>query len=120
MWLAGGIGITPFLAWAEALQERNDQHIVLVWTVANRDEAFAAGRLAACAARYPQLEVHIVVSAEDGRLTAQKLVALVPFSMSESELFYCGPEGLRKAIVKDLKAMGQSPKRIHYEEFELR
>lgn len=120
VWLAGGIGITPFLAWAEALQERNDQHIVLVWMVACRDEAFAAERLAACAARYPQLEVHIVVSAEEGRLTAQKLVARVPFSMREAELFYCGPEGLRKAIEKGLKAMGQSPKRIHYEEFELR
>jgi ferredoxin-NADP reductase len=37
-----------------------------------------------------------------------------------SELFYCGPAGLRDAIVSGLKAMGQVPRRIHHEAFELR
>ncbi len=120
VWLAGGIGITPFLAWAEALTEADRQRIVLVWAVTTRAEAFAADRLAAIAARHPQFTVHILASAEDGRLTAQRLAGLLPFALRESELFYCGPAGLRDAIASGLKAMGQRPRRMHSEAFELR
>ena len=91
VWLAGGIGITPFLAWAEALTDTDQQEIALVWVVTTRTEAFAAERLAAIAARHAGLTVHIVASAEDGRFTAQRLTQLVPFPLHESELFYCGP-----------------------------
>lgn len=120
VWLAGGIGITPFLAWAEALTEADQQEITLVWAVTTRAEAFAAERLTAIAARHPGLTVHIVASAEDGRLTAARLAQLTPFPLRDAELFYCGPAGLRDAIVSDLQATGQRPRRIHHEAFELR
>lgn len=120
VWLAGGIGITPFLAWAEALTGADQQEIALVWAVGTRAEAFAAERLAAVAARHPGLTVHVVASTEDGRLTAERLTRLVPFPVPEAELFYCGPTGLREAIVSGLQAMGQGPRRVHYEVFELR
>lgn len=120
LWLAGGIGITPFLAWAEALTEADTQDIVLVWAVGTRAEAFAADRLAALAARHPRLRVHIVASAEDGRLTAERLARLAPFPLREAQLFYCGPAGLRDAVVADLRASGQCPRRIHHEAFALR
>lgn len=120
VWLAGGIGITPFLAWAEALGPADQQQICLVWTVATRAEAFAAEHLWAIAARHPGLTVQIVVSTEHGRLTAQRLIELVPFSMREAQLFYCGPRGLRDAIATGLRALGQRPRRMHHEAFELR
>ena len=120
VWLAGGIGITPFLAWAEALTDADQQEITLVWAVTTRAEAFAAERLTAIAARHPGLTVHIVASAEDGRLTAARLAQLTPFPLRDAELFYCGPAGLRDALVSDLQATGQRPRRIHHEAFELR
>lgn len=120
IWLAGGIGITPFLAWAEALTHADQQEIVLIWAVTTRTEAFAADRLATIAARHPGLTVHIIASAEEGRLTAQRLTGLTPFPAQESEFFYCGPTSLRDAIVNGLKALGQSPHRVHCEAFELR
>ncbi|HOB66214.1 ferredoxin reductase family protein [Ottowia sp.] len=120
VWLAGGIGITPFLAWAEALTDADQQQIALVWAVTTRAEAFAAERLAGIAARHPNLTLHVVASAEDGRLTAERLAGLVPFALRDAALFYCGPSGLRDAIVSGLKAMGQRPRRVHSEAFELR
>lgn len=120
VWLAGGIGITPFLAWAEALTEADTQQIVLIWAVTSRDEAFAGDRLAAIAARHPGLTIEIVASKADGRLTADRLAALVPFAIREAEMFFCGPCGLRDGIVAGLKAMNQAPRRLHSEAFELR
>ncbi|MDP2079725.1 MAG: ferredoxin reductase family protein [Pseudotabrizicola sp.] len=120
VWLAGGIGITPFLAWAEALTDTDTQQIALVWAVASKDEAFAGDRLAAIAARHPGLTVQIVASKTDGRLTAEKLVALVHFPIREAELFFCGPCGLRDGILAGLKTMNQTPRRVHSEAFEFR
>lgn len=120
VWLAGGIGITPFLAWAQALTDADPQEIVLIWVVSNRAEAFAAQRLASIAAAHPRLQVHVVVTDQEGRLTAQRLVSLVPFPLQDAELFYCGPEGLSRAILSGLEAMGQKPRRTHSEAFELR
>jgi predicted ferric reductase len=120
VWLAGGIGITPFLAWAEALTEADRQQIALVWSVTTRAEAFAAERLSAIAARHPGLTVHLQVTAEVGRLTAERLAALVPFPIGEAELFHCGPLALRDAVLAGLKATGQCPRRVHAEAFELR
>jgi predicted ferric reductase len=120
VWLAGGIGITPFLAWAEALSPADRQEIVLIWAVARQDEAFAATRLAEIAARKPGLIVHLHTSTEHGRLSARQLIELTPFRLSEAGLFYCGPVALRDAILSGLKALGQSPRSVHQEAFELR
>jgi ferredoxin-NADP reductase len=118
--IAGGIGITPVPARAEALTDADQQEIALVWVVTTRPEAFAAERLATIAARHPGLTVHVMASAEDGCLTAQRLIQLVPFPLCESELFYCGPAGLRDAVVSGLQATGQRPRRVHHEVFALR
>lgn len=85
-----------------------------------RSEAFAAERLATIAARHPGLTVHVFASAEDGRLTAERMVDLVSFPIREAELFYCGPTGLCDSIIAGLKAIGQNPRRVHCEAFELR
>lgn len=44
VWLAGGIGVAPLHAWAEALTDTDQQEIALVWVVTTRTEAFAAER----------------------------------------------------------------------------
>ena len=120
IWLAGGIGITPFLAWAEALTPGDTQEIALIWSVSSMAEAFAAQRLATIAARQPHFSVHIVNSSQEGRLTAPKLISMLPFAAREAELFYCGPAALRQTITTGLKALGQMPRRIHAEAFALR
>lgn len=120
IWLAGGIGITPFLAWAEALTEKDRQQIALIWAVTTAEEAFAADRLKTIAARHPGLTVRIVVSKTEGRLTADRLVTMVPFDIKQAELFFCGPNALRASILSGLRAIGKAPRRDHCEAFELR
>lgn len=120
VWLAGGIGITPFLAWAEALTDTDHQEISLIWAVTSRAEAFAVDRIQAIAARHPSLKLHVVVSSEQGRLTAEKLTSLVPFSLGDSELFYCGPSGLLQTILSGLDSIGHRPRKVHSEAFEFR
>lgn len=120
IWIAGGVGITPFLAWAEALSADDTREIALFWAVSSRAEAFAAERLLGLAACRPSLKIHIVASDEGGRLNAQALSSLTPFQLKSSELYFRGPAGLLDTLVSGLNELGQAPRRVHQEAFALR
>lgn len=118
IWLAGGIGITPFLAWAEnlATTERRDIHLVLC--VPTQDEAIGLQTLQAAAARNPRFSFQVVATARDGRLTAERLIRSTPFPVGAADLWFCGPTGLREGILKGLKTLGQQPRRVRFEQFD--
>ncbi len=120
LWLAGGIGITPFLAWAHSLTENEARHIHLVYCVSTPDEAIGVDVLEKAAARNARFTFEVVVSSRDGRLTARRLTEKLPFSIKDADMYYCGPDGLRQAMERGLAAMGQSPRSVNFELFELR
>lgn len=118
IWLAGGIGITPFLAWAESLTEAEKCDIHLVHCVRTQEEAIGVETLRAAAARNPRFSFGVVVTTRDGRLTAKRLISAAPFAVKDADLWFCGPTGLKDGILKGLKAQGQTPRRVRFEQFE--
>jgi predicted ferric reductase len=118
IWLAGGIGITPFLAWAESLTEAERRDIHLVHCVRTQEEAIAVETLRAAAARNPRFSFEVVVTTRDGRLTAERLISAAPFAVKDADLWFCGPTGLKDGILKGLKAQDQMPRRVRFEQFE--
>lgn len=118
IWLAGGIGITPFLAWSESLTATERRDIHLVHCVRTPDEAIGLQTLQAAAARNPRFSFQVVATARDGRLTADRLIESAPFPVGEADLWFCGPTGLRGEILKGLKNLGQTPRRVRFEHFE--
>ena len=119
IWLAGGIGITPFLAWAQSLTEAERRDIHLVHCVRTQEEAIGVETLRAAAARNPRFSFEVVVTTRDGRLTAERLIGAAPFAVKDADLWFCGPTGLKDGILKGLKAQGQMPRRVRFERFEL-
>ena len=120
LWFAGGIGITPFLAWAESLTSTEPFTIHLVYCITTPDELIGLDVLEKAKARNARFSFDVVASSRDGRLTAHRLKGGSPFLIKDADMFYCGPVGLRTALERDLAAMGQLPRRIHTEVFELR
>jgi len=121
VWLAGGIGITPFLSMAEALVFSGDKYeVVLVHAVRSRDLALENEVLRDLTGRSEHFSYVTHVSAEKGRLDGAALIRAVPFLIRDAELWFCGPTGLRKSLVSDLKAAGQMPRAVHFERFEFR
>lgn len=118
LWLAGGIGITPFLAWAESLTGDEARDIHLIHCVRTADEAIGAETLAAAAARNPRFRYQVIVTDRDGRLTADRLVERATFPMRTADLWFCGPTGLKDSILKGLAAQGQTPRRVRFEHFD--
>lgn len=120
LWIAGGIGITPFLSFVDALDTDETRRISLLYCVRSREEAIGLERLEAAACRVGSFNFRIHESAKSGRLDAAELSAGLPFDLSSAGLWYCGPEGLRKSLLKSLRTLGKSPKSVYFEEFEFR
>lgn len=118
IWIAGGIGITPFLAWASELKKA-DHPIDLFYCVRSESEAIHLEELKSKAA-LENFNLHLIVSSQGERLSADLISKKVSFPITDADAFYCGPEGLRKAIFHGLKLEGLSSRRFHYEEFEIR
>jgi predicted ferric reductase len=120
LWVAAGIGITPFLAWADSLMADDKRQIVLIYCVRNEAEGVGLDRLEAAAQRMPGFSFILHKSDTDGRFDAARLVSVAPFEIAKASLWFCGPPPLRVALQKGLKDAGKSPRSIHFERFEFR
>lgn len=120
IWLAGGIGITPFLAVAESLGGDNKRQIHLVHAVAKEEEAVEAAALEAVAQSVPGFTFSLHSSAQAGRLDAAKLAEAAPFDLDGADLWFCGPPGLRDAIIDGARKSGKRFRRVEFERFEFR
>ena len=119
LWIAAGVGITPFLAWSEAL-DPNSGPVHLVYCI--RDEASAAhlDALKALAAEKPNLTLHLQNSATDGRATADSLMAKTGLTTDRLTVAFCGPKPMRKALIEGFRKHGLAQNRFKFEEFEIR
>lgn len=120
VWLAGGIGVTPFLAMAASLKPDDKRRIHLVHCVRDGSEAVDADLLGQKAAETENFSFHLHDSATAGRIDADKLAGTAPFDLNGADLWFCGPPPLREAIVGGLRKSGRKLRRVEFERFEFR
>ncbi|SON54560.1 Nitric oxide dioxygenase [Hartmannibacter diazotrophicus] len=120
IWIAGGIGITPFMAMAHALRHAPERRVHLVHCIRDKSEAIEAAALQAMADALDNFSFTLHCSSEQGRLKAEHLVAISGVEPKSADVYFCGPAAMRKALLKGLQALGQAPRQIHYEQFEFR
>ncbi|MFA5529736.1 MAG: ferric reductase-like transmembrane domain-containing protein [Thiohalomonadaceae bacterium] len=116
IWIAGGIGITPFLAWLDALRAHPERAVdaELHYCIRNRDTDPFVDRLEAlCAAAGVRLHVH----AAPGGCTLD--AAQLAGDGTRTEVWFCGPSGLGDSLQDGLRRLGRRV-RFHREAFEMR
>ena len=118
IWIAGGIGITPFLAWVGAMNE-GDPATTLYYCVKSEAEAAHLSELQAAAARLPNLSLILWESRTQGRLSAAQITANHR-DLTTAHVAFCGPTPMRDALQIALGKEGLTPRRFHYEAFEFR
>lgn len=117
IWIAGGIGITPFLAMARDL-EQSEQSVALYWTVRSKDEAIYHQELSDLAKKTSNFSYCLWVSNIKGRLGVSDICAIK--KEDKPHVYICGPEGLRDSLTDQFNSMGVPGKNIHSEEFSFR
>ena len=120
IWIAGGIGLTPFLAFIREMDGKLEHDVDFYYTVRHRDEALFLGEIEEAAKKNPRLKVHIRFSATDGSLTVDEIVKNANSDLQHFDLYMCGPLPMVQAFTRQFKGLGVPANQIHYEEFNFR
>ncbi len=118
IWIAGGIGIAPFLARLRSLANRTDaQPIDLFYCTSEPAAEFIEDlrRLAAAA----RVELHLVIAQQQERLTPERLRESIA-DWQARDLWFCGPSRFGQQLRRDLRAHGMAAEDFHQELFEMR
>jgi predicted ferric reductase len=115
LWIAGGIGITPFLAQLDRLGP--DVDLKMAYLFRRGEDALHIDELEGAAAQRARMELFTLQSATD--LTGL-WAWLAPIDVEQREIYVCGPPPLLDAVVRHLVARGVSEARLHFERFDFR
>jgi len=126
VFIAGGIGITPFMSMLRYMYEKKmERNVTLIWGNKTENDIVFREELEKMAADMPLLKVVHVMSKQDdwtgekGYVDAEKLRKYVG-NFQDSQFFLCGPPRMTLLVEKTLRELSVSKKRIHYERFALR
>ena len=124
IWVAGGIGLTPFLSFLRDLDGGTsaplNHDVDFYYTVRHKEEALFLDEIDAAAKKNLRLNTHIRFSATDGSLTIEDIVKNAGGNISGHHVYMCGPFAMVQAFEKKLLALSVPAKNIHYEEFNFR
>lgn len=117
VWIAGGIGITPFISYLRSLKPNNPHpEIQLYYLVTDAAEALFAEELRVKSDSLNFLSTTIWESRSSGRFSLQNAHLK---DHQEAEYFICGPASLMTDLKQQLKDRGVPRSKIHLEEFKL-
>jgi predicted ferric reductase len=119
VWVAGGIGITPFLSWMRDFNGNSPHEIDFFYTVAFPGEALFLDEIEQAAAHNKNFRAHVSYTSEHGRLSAKKIIE-TSGAVDGKDIYLCGPIGMTMAFREAFIEQGLSAANIHYEEFNFR
>ena len=72
VWIAGGIGITPFMSWIRSLDGDFDRRVDFWYSVRRESDALYLDEIRAAGGKHPTLHPMVVETERDGLLTAER------------------------------------------------
>lgn len=119
IWIAGGIGITPFISMAKSLRTGANYKIDLFYCLKNEGEAVYLNELTALAETLNSgLKIIPFYSDRQGYIDATKIENRVG-KLTDQEILICAPPLMITALKEQLATKGVNKKLIHSEEFNL-
>jgi predicted ferric reductase len=120
IWIAGGIGLTPFLSFIRDMDGKLNHEIDLYYTVRHKEEAVFLDEIEAASKKNPRLKTYIRFSATDGSLNVDDIVKNSGGDLQGYHIFMCGPLPMVQAFEKKFSALDVPEQNVHYEEFNFR
>ena len=116
VWVAGGIGITPFRSFLQA-PFPPDYQVDMFYAYANAADGAYVDELKAME-RPENLRLHLINSEEAGFLKVEDIVRCV--GDSPFDLYFCGPSPMRKYLQKGLAQTQCALRTFHFEKFQFK
>ena len=115
IWIAGGIGVTPFLSMARSSNGAGPA-VDFYYCVESEREAQFLDELGSIAREREDFRVVLVARDTDGFLTADRLAAEND-DLASADVLICGPPAMIDSLRPQLAASGVARERFHAEEF---
>lgn len=112
VWIAGGIGIAPFLAWCQTLAKWQG-NIDLFYCFHREEDALFLEEFQRVQKEAVNFNYHTYCSEKKQRLTVEDIK-----DAGKKDIFMCGPRRLTNPFVKHLERAGVKRSNIHFEDFE--
>lgn len=117
LWLAGGVGLAPFLSRARSLAAIGSPvDICLIYCAQDESRAYFLSELADLASKLPGFRVYPHYFYREGRLTAAFISARCP-DFTGREVYVCGPPAMIGSVRSELAGQRIARSRIHSEDF---
>jgi predicted ferric reductase len=120
IWIAGGIGLTPFLSFIRDMDGNLRHDVDFYYTVRHPEEAVYLDEIEAAAQKNARFRAHVRFSATDGSLTVEEIFKNAGSDLREYDIYLCGPLPMVQAFTRKFQELGVPAKNIHYEEFNFR
>ena len=121
IWIAGGIGLTPFLSFVRDMDGGALNHEVdFYYTVRHPEEALFVNEIKAAAQKNPRLKAHVRFSSKDGSLTIEDILKNSGGNVNDHHIYMCGPLPMVQTFEQKFRALGVPAVNIHFEEFNFR
>lgn len=117
IWIAGGIGITPFLSMARNLDE--GYNVKLFYCVGSPEEAVFLDELLKISSTNKNFNAAGWYSDESGRLNGE-IVSELSGGLQDKDIFLCGPPMFMKSLNEQFGKMKINKDRIHWENFNFK
>ena len=115
IWIAGGIGVTPFLSMARSLTE-DDYEIDFYYAMETGEEKYFIEDFYALGDANPRVRTIPVQRDKLGFMTADD-VDNVSRNLPDKDILICGPPPMMHALRDQFVAKGVPQGQIHFEEF---
>jgi predicted ferric reductase len=116
IWIAGGIGITPFLSMIKNLDKV--YNIDFYYSVKEDKEAIHLSELQDISQKNSNLKFISWVSSKMGYIKGETISSMSK-GLKGKEIFLCGPSGFMESLKDQFVSLGVDIKKIHYENFSL-
>lgn len=115
IWIAGGIGLTPFLSMARSF-DGSDHEVDFYYAMEDRHQGHFLDELYEIADRNPRLRVIPVRKDQLGFVSADDIHA-ASGDLRSKDILLCGPPGMVDNLTKQFVAAGVPSRQIHFEQF---
>lgn len=120
IWVAAGIGVTPFLGMVEdVINDKTDTKIDLYHTFNDESDCIGYNSLSYADSHINGFKFVPWNSSKKGRIVSDD-IKKISGSFKGKEFFFCGPTAFKESIINSLVKEGVSRDRIHEEAFDFR
>jgi len=119
VWIAGGIGITPFLSMLRSINEEDSNYTIDLYYSVKDEECLAfKEEIEQINKTNKNLKTFFWITCKNGFISADSIKTETP-DLENRDIFICGPPVMMSSLKSQFLKRGIDKRHIHAEEFQL-